>query len=476
MARWNAHPDLLAERASAAVHRFNHEQRAIFDRIMEAANNNQPLCLFIDGKAGRGKTFLLNAICDALRSINQIVIPTATSAFAAQLYPDGRTAHSAFKIPVNEFSEMLLSPIEASHSRGELLHATCLFVWDEVPMANRAAVACVDELLRRLTGQDLPFGGKILIFVGDFRQTCPVVRRGTRAQVIDASIRSSALWDIMEVSTLTIPIHNAQDPEYTLFVDAIGDGMGPDVPLPYFMQVTTSQSDLINFTFPPHILCDPESSAHRSILAPTNNQVDSYNSTVLHRMEGVARTYLAADELKELADVSSIPQEAAHAILDYVARRPPPGIPAHSLTVKVGAVYRLLRNLSVERGLAKNIRGVVQSVGHRVIAMRMLRQEGAVPNDDSIVLLPRIAFEHNLHSGHTLVRRQFPIAPAYATTFNSCQGLTLDRVGVDATKPVFSHGQLYTALSKVRSRNDIVIRTLPGQFTVKNVTYEQILL
>ncbi|KAG8977811.1 hypothetical protein FRB93_011534, partial [Tulasnella sp. JGI-2019a] len=126
MARWNAHPDLLADRAAAAMQRFNHEQRAIFDRIMGAANANEPLCLFIDGKAGRGKTFLLNAICDALRSINKIVIPTTTSAFAAQLYPGGRTAHSAFKIPVNEFSEMLLSPIEASHSRGELLNATCL--------------------------------------------------------------------------------------------------------------------------------------------------------------------------------------------------------------------------------------------------------------------------------------------------------------------------------------------------------------
>ncbi|KAG8983330.1 hypothetical protein FRB93_007309 [Tulasnella sp. JGI-2019a] len=343
-------------------------------------------------------------------------------------------------------------------------------------MANRVVVACVDELLRHITGQDLPFGGKILIFVGDFHQTCPVIRCSTRAQVIDASIRSSTLWDVMEVSTLTIPIRNAQDPGYAFFVDAIGDGMGPEVTLPYFMQVTMSQSDLINFTFPPHILCDPESSVKYSILAPTNNQVDAYNSTILHHMEGDARTYLAADELKELADVNRIPPEAAHAILDYVARRPPPGIPAHSLTVKVGAVYRLLRNLSVERGLAKNIRGVVQSVGHHVIAMRMLRQEGVVPDEDSIVLLPHIAFEHNLHSGHTLVRRQFPIAPAYATTFNSCQGLTLNCVGVDATKPVFSHGQLYTTLSRVRSRNDIVIRTLPGQSTVQNVMYDQILL
>lgn len=97
IARWNAHPDDLRARAEDAVRRMNREQRPIFHEVLDAAINNRPLCMFIDGKAGRGKTFLLNALCDALRSRNRVVIPTATSAFAAQLYRGGRTAHSAFK-------------------------------------------------------------------------------------------------------------------------------------------------------------------------------------------------------------------------------------------------------------------------------------------------------------------------------------------------------------------------------------------
>jgi hypothetical protein len=60
-----------------------------------------------------------------------------------------------------------------------------------------------------------------------------------------------------------------------------------------------------------------------------------------------------------------------------------------------------------------------------------------------------------------LLRCQFPLAPAYATTFNSCQGLTLDIVGVDLTRPVFSHGQLYTALSRIRHHNDAKVRLHP---------------
>jgi hypothetical protein len=90
------------------------------------------------------------------------------------------------------------------------------------------------------------------------------------------------------------------------------------------------------------------------------------------------------------------------------------------------------------------------------------------------VILSRIPFEHTLYSGHILIRRQFPLAPAYATTLNSRQGLTLDRVGVDLTRPVFSHGQLYTALSRVRICRDIAIR-VDSETPTLNVTYNEIL-
>lgn len=113
MARWNAHPDQLAERAADAVLRMNAEQHDIYEEIVDAAMHDRPLCMFIDGKAGRGKTFLLNALCDFLRSQNRIVIPTATSAFAAQLYPGGRTAHSAFKVS-------LISSTTTTQSDGDM--------------------------------------------------------------------------------------------------------------------------------------------------------------------------------------------------------------------------------------------------------------------------------------------------------------------------------------------------------------------
>jgi hypothetical protein len=98
LGRWDSHANTLSERATHSFSMFNNEQQSIFLEVMHAVHENLPLYLFIDGKAGRGKTFLVNTICDYVRSLHKIVIPTATSGSAALLYPGGRTTHSTFKV------------------------------------------------------------------------------------------------------------------------------------------------------------------------------------------------------------------------------------------------------------------------------------------------------------------------------------------------------------------------------------------
>ncbi|KIM65901.1 hypothetical protein SCLCIDRAFT_51854, partial [Scleroderma citrinum Foug A] len=87
-------------------------------------------------------------------------------------------------VPVNNKSEMLQSPIAATDPRGELIRSASIVIWDEAPMANRAVLGCVEEVCRIVMGNNKPFGGKVIILLGDFRQTCPVIRGGTRAQVV----------------------------------------------------------------------------------------------------------------------------------------------------------------------------------------------------------------------------------------------------------------------------------------------------
>lgn len=348
-------------------------------------------------------------------------------------------------------------------------------------MANSAVLNCVEETCRRVMHNDLPFGGKVVVLLGDFRQTCPIIRYGTRQQIVDASISSSPLWKTFSVYRLTQPIRNAEDLAYAAFVDSIGDGSGPHVELGMLERVSR-RDDLIHFVYPEHILQDPVACLKRAILAPTNEQVDDYNREILSRMEGTQRMFTAMDVLKdseeqeqdqEGEEVDPTPSEA---VLAEVARQDPPGAPAHSLIVKVNGVYRLMCNFSPARGLVKNTRVVVMAVGKRIITVRVLRGVGGVSTlEPEDILISRISFTIELESGHTLIRRQFPLAPAYATTFNSCQGLTLDFVGVDLTRPVFSHGQLYTALSRIRHRSHAKVRLRRGQMKTRNITYQEIL-
>ena len=83
---------------------------------------------------------------------------------------------------------MLLSPIQPDSPRGELIKDTSVIIWDEAPMANRAVLACVEETCQCVMKNDSLFGGKIMILLGDFRQTCPVIHGGSLAQIVDASI------------------------------------------------------------------------------------------------------------------------------------------------------------------------------------------------------------------------------------------------------------------------------------------------
>ena len=353
-------------------------------------------------------------------------------------------------------------------------------------MANRAVLACVEECCRRVMNSNEPFGGKVVVLLGDFRQTCPVIPRGTKADVLNACISRCHFWPLFSISRLITPIRNAEDPEFASFVDRVGDGAGPNVNLS-FLSHTADIDDVIGFVYDQNIVRDPAACLRRCILAPTHVQVDRYNTAVLDLLPSDPRQYHAADSLEERNEVAEgtnldpdvdSPLPNPDAVLDYVRYQRPNGMPDYNLRVKVGGIYRLLRNFSIDLGLVKNARVVIVGLGSKLITVRVLQSsqtcDAITPGD---ILLPRITFKEQLRSGHTLCRRQFPLAPAYASTFHSCQGLTLDRVGIDLTQDVFTHGQLYTALSRIKHRSHVIVR-LPGleHLTTTNVTYKELLI
>jgi ATP-dependent DNA helicase PIF1 len=92
-------------------------------------------------------------------------------------------------------------------------------------MTKRHVVEALDiSLCDILDKEDLPFGGKTVVFGGDFRQTLPVVRKGSRAQIVDASLHRFYLLGLMQHLRLELNMRTQKDPEFASFLLRIGGG------------------------------------------------------------------------------------------------------------------------------------------------------------------------------------------------------------------------------------------------------------
>ena len=99
----------------------------------------------------------------------------------------------------------------------------------------------VEETCHQIKNNRQLFGRIPIILLGDFHQTCPVIRKGTHAQIINASIKSSTLWPLFTIHSLTEPIRQSVDEEFVCFLDNIGEGHLQTVPLKMLPKVTSKQ-------------------------------------------------------------------------------------------------------------------------------------------------------------------------------------------------------------------------------------------
>jgi hypothetical protein len=169
-------------------------------------------------------------------------------------------------------------------------------------------------------------------------------------------------------------------------------------------------------------------------------------------LPSLVETYFSYDVVKEDGDRPI--RLHGDVLQDYLATLFEPGIPPHQLRLKVGAICTIQRNLSTERGLVKNAHVIICQLNRHSIKVAVLPRPNMALGDLHEYPLSRINFEFNPNrSSWTVLRKQFPLRLAYATTFNSSQGLTLDRMVIDLRQGAFAHGQLYAALTRVRHRD-----------------------
>ena len=157
------------------------EQFNAYERILHAVLSSSGGAFFISGPAGTGKTLVYRTLCHRLRSASKIVLCITSSGIAALLLPGSRTAHSTFRLPINNLHAESLCNISKEDRRAELLQSVDLIIRDEAPTQCQFTHEALDRTLRDLCDNDAtPFGGKTIVLGGDFQQTLPVVLNGSR--------------------------------------------------------------------------------------------------------------------------------------------------------------------------------------------------------------------------------------------------------------------------------------------------------
>ncbi|AQK88287.1 hypothetical protein ZEAMMB73_Zm00001d038953 [Zea mays] len=443
---------------------LNEEQRAAYDKIMSAVDTDQGGLFFVDGPGGTGKTYLYRVLLATLRNQGKIAVAIATSGVAASIMPGGRTAHSRFKIPLTIDDGAVCSFTKQSGT-AELLRKASLIIWDEASMTKRQAVEALDNSMRDIMGRPaLPFGGKTIVFGGDFRQVLPVVRKGSRAQVVASSLRMSYLWESMSHLKLVSNMRAKNDPWFAEFLLRVGGGTEEtnsdgDIRLPDDVCVPYSGSDndldnLIDFAFPNlnENMSDSTYITSRAILSTRNDWVDMINVKMIDRFQGEHMVYHSFD--------SAMDDPHNYYPPEFLNTLTPNGLPPHVLKLKIGCPVILLRNIDPANGLCNGTRLVVRGFQRNSIDAEIVLGQHVGKR----IFLPRIPLcpSDEEMFPFQFKRKQFPVRLSFAMTVNKAQGQTIPNVGVYLPEPVFSHGQLYVALSRATARSNIKILVIPA--------------
>jgi len=365
----------------------------------------------------------------------------------------------------------------------ELLRRASLIIWDEVAMTKRQCVETLDRSLQDIMECALPFGGKVMVFGGDFRQVLPVVTRGTRAQVTDATLQRSYLWNKIQKIRLSRNMRAQSDPWFSEYLLRIGNGteetIGDDyVRLPDdivigYTDTEVAVNKLIQDVFPSleeHVTSATYMSS-RAILSTKNEHVDRLNAMMIERFPGEEKVYHSFDTIVD------DPQN--HFPIDFLNSITPNGLPPHELKLKINCPVILLRNLDLNNGLCNGTRLMVRALQDNAIDAEIVAGQHARKR----VFIPRLPLSpsDDISLPFKFKRKQFPVRLSFAMTINKSQEQTIPNVGIYLPEPVFSHGQLYVGLSRGVSRSTTRILAKPKDYldptgkSTKNIVYKDVL-
>ncbi|XP_022015090.1 ATP-dependent DNA helicase PIF1-like [Helianthus annuus] len=327
---------------------------------------------------------------------------------------------------------------------------------------------------------DIPFGGKVIVFGGDFRQILPVIPNGTRQEITltaDKNMRLTIGAESLNMESIR---------EFVKWLIDIGEGnVGDDndgdviIEIPDDLLITDicdPIQSLIDFVYPSIIeqFRIPGFFSERAILAPKNEVVHEINDRLLSLFPGDAKEYLSSDGICQTEQILDSFQQSLYSTENLNVLKIS-GLPNHRLVLKVGVPVMLLRNIDQQKGLCNGTRLQITFLGKRVIEAEVI----SGGNIGTRVFIPRINMTpSDKKIPFQFQRRQFPLSVCFAMTINKSQGQSLSKVGLYLKDPVFTHGQLYVALSRVKTREGVKILIFDGDGKptnkTSNVVYKEV--
>lgn len=386
------------------------EQQGVFDAIEGTREH-----LFVTGRAGTGKSTLLNHL--SWHTTKQLVICAPTG--VAALNVAGQTIHSLFKLPIGIIGNQ---PIEQSRDVKKLLNTIDTLVIDEISMVSADLLDAMDRSLRQARQRKSEaFGGVQVVMFGDPFQLAPVPpsdpeeRAWMRDNYKSMWFFDAHVWREAEMHIHTLrEIHRQHDDEFRNLLTAVRYG-----------NVTEAMANRLN-----EVGARPAPTDGIITLASKNATVSRINARELERLPGQSMT--AAAEING----------------DFGNARTYPG--EFELELKIGAQVMFLRNDTDGRWVNGSV-GVVTRIDKTV----HVEIDGDEHEVEPIVW-EKLKYSYDAAS-KDLSREvvgefhQFPLRLAWAVTIHKSQGKTYDRAVVDLGARAFSPGQTYVALSRIRS-------------------------
>lgn len=395
--------------------------------------------IFLTGKAGTGKTTFLNDFVRKTRKKHIVVAPTGIAAINA----GGVTIHSMFGLPLRTFlpttervdSNLANNIADLMHhfkyrkDKLKLLREIEMIIIDEVSMLRADVLDMMDFSLRHVRRNQQKFGGVQMLFIGDLYQLPPVVREEYVLKQYYSSpffFDSYALKELPLITLELTTVYRQKDEKFLEILNEIRDGEVGDIDF-----------ETLNERYLPDF--EPKDEPY-VYLTSHNRMADEINQKKLAALPGKARFYDA--EIIGNFNENQFPNDEI-------------------LELKVGAQIMFIRNdASGEKRYFNGKLAEVVEVDEKEISV-------IIDGEDEIYKLKKETWEqkrYSLGEDKSIQEevlgsfKQYPIRLAWAVTIHKSQGLTFDRLIIDAGKS-FASGQVYVALSRCRTLEGIVLKS-----------------